>query len=773
MMAWRTKQAALSGIAIVLLMLLPSLGHALGVLYAGVGGGSTISLHMKYCHATVEIFGQVAVTRVDQVFANDSHRVLEGIYVFPLPERATVTDLVLWINGVPTANEILEREQARRDYDEIVRRQVDPALLEYMGDNVFKVSIFPIPEMGERRVEIEYVELLEYDFGTVDYRFPLNARDLGLKPVESIILSCALSSQRPMMSVESPSHPELTRVEVHDPKSVTVLFGDENALPDRDFRLRTTLAQDEIGLNVLAHTPPDSLGEDGYYLVWVTPPEQIGEEEILDKSVVFLLDVSSSMEGVRIEQAQDALRRSIDQLAPGDRFNVVAFGTDAVAFREDLVSATEESRAAARAFVDGTAARGLTNIDQALVKALEHSFLETTANIVILLTDGRPTYGEIDPEEILRTFRAESQGVVRVFTAGIGEDIDRSLLIRLSRENRGYPIFIEDNEAIQETVAGLFDRISRPVLSDLALDFGGVTTYDTYPETMPDLFAGTQVVQVGRYRDPDAFTLTLEGRVGGESKTFAYPAVFPEEGGFPVVSRIWASKKIAYLLEQIEILGEQRELKDAVKALGLAYQIVTPYTSMLVTEPEFDRSTGGTIDGSFVAEENETLSLGGKTFTHRDGVWVDAAFTPETPLVEVVFGGEAYLDMLRKRPDLEPYLLMGENLLFVSDGVGYRITAGAGGACCLLGRSFPNPFNAGTSIPYLVSGRLPTHISLNVHDVRGALVRTLHDRIQVPGRYVAAWDGTDRRGRTVSSGVYFCALKAAGEVQVRRMVFVK
>lgn len=771
-MYWSTKRTTLLGISIALMMLAPSPARAIGALYVGVGGGGSEPLRIRYCHATVTISGQVAVTRVDQVFANDSNRVLEGIYVFPLPEQATVTELVLWIDGVPTVGEILEREEARRDYDAIVRRQVDPALLEYMGGNVFKASIFPIPARGERRVEIEYVELLNYDFGSVDYLFPLNAKGLSLAPLESVILSFKIVSQRPMLSVESPSHPDLTQVQFSSAEEAGVFFGDENALPDQDFRLRMTLAQDEIGLNVLAYAPPDSLREDGYYLFWVTPPEQIGEEEILDKSVVFLLDVSSSMQGARIVQAKDALRRSIDRLFPEDRFNIVTFGTSVVTFRDGLVPATEENRTAAKAFTDGTSARGLTNIGLALTKVQEHTFPETTANIVVFLTDGRPTHGELDPEEILKQFKARNEGEVRVFAVGIGEDLDRSLLIRLSRENHGYPVFIGDDAAIEETIAGLFDRISRPVLSDLALDFGGLTTYDTYPTELPDLFAGTQLVQVGRYARAGEFTLTLQGHVEGEGTTFSYPAEFPEEGGFPFVSRIWASKKIEHLLEQIEILGEQEELVDAIKALGLQYQIVTPYTSMLVTEPEFPSSDGGGAPSS-VDEETEVLSRGGKTFTRRDGVWMDAAFTPEMPLLEVVFGSDAYFDLLDARPDLEPYLLMGQNVIFASEGIGYKIAGGEHAAPFVLGRNFPNPFNAGTSIPYVVSGRAPVRVTLSIYDTRGALVRTLHEGIELPGRHVATWDGRDDRGTTVSSGVYFCSLKGAGERQVRRMVFTK
>ena len=197
--------AALAGLA-VLLAAAPGL-RADGFIIPNPRPGQDIPpLSVKYHHVKVEIVNQVARTSVDQVFINHFGRDIEGTYIFPVPEGASVSDFAMYIGNERVKGEILDSREARRIYEDIVRRMRDPGLLEYMGRNLFRARVFPIPANGQKRVQISYTEVLKSDGGLVKYLYPLNTEKFSRDPLDDVSISVRVESEVPIVNVYSPSH---------------------------------------------------------------------------------------------------------------------------------------------------------------------------------------------------------------------------------------------------------------------------------------------------------------------------------------------------------------------------------------------------------------------------------------------------------------------------------------------------------------------------------------------------------------------------------------
>lgn len=680
------------------------------------------ALAIKYHHVNVSIEDQVATTRVDQVFVNDNPWTAEGTYVFPLPEGAAVSDFVLWADGEPVRGEILEADEAREIYGEIVRRLGDPALLEYVDRRALKASVFPIPPGEERRIEIEYSQLLPLENGLVHYVYPLSTERYSSRPLEEVVMTVAVGSAVPIKAVYSPSHQVF--VEREDDFSALLGFEEREALPDRDFELYYSVSPEDVGLSLLSYKEP---GEDGFFLLLAAPKVEVEAKDLVAKDLILVLDVSGSMEGEKIDQAKDAAIHVLDNLNPEDRFNVVAFSTGIRAFSPNLEPAS--SREAGKAFIEGLEALGGTDINRALMEAVGMADPERPTT-VIFLTDGLATVGVEDTATILENVDEAAPENVRIFSFGVGDDVDTDLLDQLSIDHGGASTYVRPGQRINETVSALYAKIKNPVLSNLTIDFGDVVTDRIRPERVPDLFVGSQLVLVGRYRAGGETNITLSGTVNDKTVSLVYPEInFTEDGGAEFIPRLWATRAIGSFLTEIRLHGEDPELVDAIVALSIRYGIITPYTSFLVEEDVFSEGgreaisrnvreemvaelaapsygstavdkaayqgamaeaevapTGGTISfkpsmagaeggvsGSVNASE-VVKQIGSKTFILRNGTWTDTTFDGakmETVFVE--FLSDDYFELISENPDLGDYFALGERVIVVCEGTAYEV----------------------------------------------------------------------------------------------------
>jgi len=600
-------------------------------------------IDIKTVDATVTIQGRIAVTHVDQVFHNTSSYQVEAIFAFPLPRGAVITELIYWFNGKRYVAQIREKWEAIRRYQQQIRRYLDPALLQYLGDNLFRLNIAPINPNSDVRFEITYVELLDYDFGKISYRFFLNTTGLSPSPLQRVSVQLDAVSPSPFKYFRSPTHQQSTATSITQisDREYRLVFGDENFMPDRDLIVEFETIREGIDLNVYTYTPvpADSFGTDSFFTLSITPPDSLLPQALIPKAVVFVADVSSSMEGERLQQLKEALRQFLQRLSPEDYFNIVAFGTTVVSFSSDLVRATPDNLNGATAFVNGLSAFGLTNIEGALRTALNMSFTDSTANILIFLTDGYPTWGIMDTSQLVALVQELNQKDVRIFSFGIGDEVAKVLLRTISRENHGYAVFITAADSIAEVVNYHFERLSRPVLMDLEITISGLAVYDVYPRDLPDLFWGSQVLIFGRYTNAGTFPVQLRGRVRGETVEVSQEASFPDTaGGFRAVARLWANSKIQDLLEQIAIYGELPELVDAVIQLSLQFQILTPYTAFYAEPP--GPGTGVESEFSDKPFVPETFSLY-QNYPNPFNSWTQIVFdvpaseTPHRVLIQI------------------------------------------------------------------------------------------------------------------------------------------
>ena len=310
-------------------------------------------LAIKYHHVTVKIQDQIAVTHVDQVFYNPNDWAIEGKYIFPLPLDAAVTSFTLWVDGKPVKGEVLDADQAREKYEEIVRSLRDPALLEYAGRGAVQAHIFPIPPQGERRIELEYTQALTAENGLVRYIYPLNTEKFSTQPLESVSVTVEIATSQPIRAVYSPTH--AVAVDRRDDQHVSAGYEAKNVRPDTDFALYYSLGESEAFHLFTYRDPGDPLDPDGFFLLLLAPKPETRAEPI-PKDVLLVLDRSGSMDGEKFHQAQDALRYILHHLNPQDRFNVIAFSTGMETYASGLRPADEVTEALL--WVDRLSARG-------------------------------------------------------------------------------------------------------------------------------------------------------------------------------------------------------------------------------------------------------------------------------------------------------------------------------------------------------------------------------------------------------------------------------
>jgi Ca-activated chloride channel family protein len=473
-------------------------------------------LVIRYHHVTISIQDQLAVTHVDQIFYNPNDWTIEGTYIFPIPDDAAVSGFTLWVDGQPVEGQVLDATQARKTYEQIVSSMRDPALLEYIGRGAVQARIFPIDPQSERRIELEYTQALPAEGGLVRYTYPLNTEKFSAMPIESVTISVDIQSSIPIRAVYSPSHE--VGVSRESDHHVVVGYEAANVLPNTDFALYYSLGETEAFHLLTFRDPSDSSDPDGFFLVLLAPRINT-TDQVIPKDLILVLDRSGSMDGEKFQQAQQAAGYILDNLNQGDRFNIISFSTGIQMYSDELRPASETAEA--RFWLDGLRAEGSTDINRALLESAALVDPERST-YVIFLTDGLPTEGVTDSQSIITNFEADAPGNLRLFSFGVGYDVDTILLDSLSQDHHGRSTYVQPGMSLDEILSSFYSSISTPVLTNLELDFGDLSTYDLYPYPLPDLFAGSQVILMGRYREGGNMDITLTGEVNGEGQTFTF-----------------------------------------------------------------------------------------------------------------------------------------------------------------------------------------------------------------------------------------------------------
>jgi Ca-activated chloride channel family protein len=558
----------------------------------------------------VTIDDQLAVTKVEQTFRNHTDRNLEATYIFPVPPGASVNRFSMWVNGKETKGELVEAKKARDIYTSIVRRTQDPALLEYMGNNLLRLRVFPIPAKGDQKVALRFTSVASKEGKLVEYVYPLKTNGRATSTLEEFSLTATIKSDHNVTNVYSPTH-SISLKRAND-KEVTIAFDRNQALLDKDFQLFYATGDKDVGLTALTHRPLD--GEKGYFTLLITPRVELAKKYQVPRDMVLVLDTSGSMRGPKMDQARSALKYCLDNLNANDRFCLIHFATTVNRYDDKLLPANAELTAKAKKWVEELEATGGTAINDALASALElRSKDEGRSFTVVFFTDGQPTIGETNVDKILKNTLAKNTANTRIFTFGVGNDVNATMLDQLADKTRALATYVRPAEDIENKVSGLYSKISNPVLTNLKLTTtNDIKFSEVYPPELPDLFHGNQLIVLGRYSGKGAAAVKLSGQVGIESKEFVYELTFPEKTGEErdFVEHLWARRKVGYLLDQIRANGEKQELMQEVVKLAKKYGITTPYTSYLVV-PDMAIPVAGNAGGGGRIQYAPVVGFGG------------------------------------------------------------------------------------------------------------------------------------------------------------------
>src|SRR3954469_7959544 len=657
----------------------------------------------------VDLADRVLRYEVTETFVNRGSRIGEADFMFPLPKGAAFQDLKLSINGEMVSGETMSADRARQIYEEIVRRQRDPALLEWMGYGLLRARIFPIAPGEAKKVVVRFqtVAPREGDALRVDYFRGQRTNQVGmgqhLEGRTSFVLTYPNdpmygTAYSPTHSLSDEGYASDVDVDNSAARSFASSYrGSVRRVEGRDARGEGTLLipirrSSSAAISMLANAPGN---EDGFALITLSPPAV--RPRAVPRDVTFVLDVSGSMSGKKIEQARAAGKQILRTLSQMDRFRLIDFSSDVRTFRDDFSVATRENVRAAERYLDDLEAQGSTNISGALDEALSSRVVSGRLPIILFLTDGQPTVGERDASVIAATV-ARQRGPRRLFTFGVGSDLNVSLIEQLALEGRGTASFVRPEESVERAVGIVASRLTSPLVTDVRIHADGVRLLKMHPSQPVDIFAGEDLVLLARYDGDGNAVLRFDGQTTNGPVSWSTRVYFPERSREnPFVARLWATQRIGYLSAEKRKHGGSQEIDDEIRDLGDRFGIPTEFSSYLVVEPGMNQRRMGQAGGvqlnsvvtgvgttaapaaaptirfeaaksaaaqrsatslsaadaaSGVRDDANVRRAGNVTFVMRDGVWTDVRYRGTSTILRVKPFSDAYFKLIEIQPDL-------------------------------------------------------------------------------------------------------------------------
>ncbi len=672
----------------------------------------------------VELADHVLRYEVEERFVNRGATVGEADYLFPLPANAAFQNLALSIDGELVAGETMNAGDARNIYESIVRARRDPALVEWMGHGLLHARIFPLEPGQEKTVVVRFQSVAprEGDALRIDYfrggaPGTTNVRDGG-----QTSFTLTYNPAPELGAPFSPTHQ--LDVGDRDGRRTVTVRGDA-----RDVTLLVPVrARNDAAITALNFAPGN---EDAFTLLTVTPPAG-GQTDVIPRDVTLVLDVSGSMNGRKIEQARAAGKQLLSTLRDADRFRLIDFSSDVRTFRDDFVAATPENVRQATRYLDALDASGGTNIEGALREALRPAVVRGHLPVILFVTDGEPTIGESRPDRLAAMAtdaNAHADEPRRIFTFGLGSDVNVSLLEQLSLEGRGTSQFVRPDESVERMVSIVANRLVGPVLTDVHVRVDGdVRLSRILPGETMDIFADRDLSLVARYTGHGNARVVVEGRRGSTPVTWTSTVDFPDrdrENSF--VARLWATQRVGYLSMEKHKNGGSSEVDDEIRALGERYGIPTEFTSYLVAEPQpapmrlirsdaaasarmkqigangapaasampqtlaFETAKAASLQRSVYTiaavdslaraaggrdekdASNASRRIDGRTFNLSDGVWTDARYHADVHVTTIKPYSRAYFDLVKRLPELKPVFAIGDRVVVVGKTEAIRV----------------------------------------------------------------------------------------------------
>ena len=581
--------------------------------------GSHETVQITGVAAEVRILQQVATTTMDVALANPTNRMQEAEMLIPVPEGAVVRAFTFEGSSKEPTAKLLPKAEAQSIYRSIVAKLRDPALLEFSGYSLIRSSVFPVAADGKQRIRITYEHVLKADGNRIDYVLP-RSESFEASAIPWTI-SLRISASSPISGVYSPSH-QVTVDHTGNQQALVKTAGNQQLEPG-PFRLSYLANSSSVTASLLAY--PDARVGGGYFLLLAGVPADLQHQEsALKREITLVIDRSGSMKGEKIEQARNAALQVLEGLEQGEAFNIIDYSDTVAKFSEKPVIKDQQTLGQARNYIKRIKSDGGTNIHDALVEALRQPPTEKMLPLTIFLTDGVPTVGVTGESRIRQAVVETNVHKRRIFSFGVGFDLNAPLLTSISNATRATPTFVFPHENVEAKVSQVFKRLSGPVLAEptlATLDSAGAVTTRAVRELLPselnDLFEGDQLVLLGQYQTEEPMHFRLSGNYLGTPRTFDLKFDLSKattRNSF--VPRLWASRKIARLVEIITEAGAEntaslpsritssvayssaamrppspavddpklKELVDEIIRLSTEYGVLTEYTAFLATE---------------------------------------------------------------------------------------------------------------------------------------------------------------------------------------------
>ncbi|MCK4295014.1 MAG: VWA domain-containing protein [Planctomycetes bacterium] len=546
----------------------------------------------------IDILESTATTTIEIRLQNTSSRRQEAELILPVPDGAVVRGFAYDGPGGMITAQVLEKEEARRIYQQLVSKIRDPALVEFVGYNLIRSSVFPVEARGKQKIRLTYEHLLNVDGNRVDYVLP---RTESLRYGVPWKVTANIRAKRSISTVYSASHKlEIERI---SNKQMTVKIAMDAEKEPGPFRLSYLLQEDGVTASMFAY--PEKKVGGGYFLLLAGLPAEgpkSADTPAIKRELTLVIDRSGSMRNEKIEQVKEAALQIIAGLENGEAFNIITYNNTVQWFSNKPVIKNKENAAAAQAYIEGITAYGGTNIHDALVAALSQEASEGMLPIVLFLTDGLPTVGQTSEVAIRNVVIKSNPHKRRVFTFGVGVDVNAPLLEKIADESRAKAEFVLPKEDVEVKIGKVFKRLTGPILADAKLEVlkkngepAVGRTRDIMPERLPDLFEGDQLVLLGQYVGKEPIMFRISGNYMGKKRKFKFTFKFDKanvKNGF--VPRLWASRKIAQLIDVVRQMGADtavskndpkvKELVDEIVRLSTEFGILTEYTAFLARE---------------------------------------------------------------------------------------------------------------------------------------------------------------------------------------------
>ena len=680
----------------------------------------------------VDILESTATTTIEIRLQNTSNSRQEAELIVPVPDGAVVRGFAYDGPGGMITAQVLAKEEARRIYQQLVSKIRDPALVEFIGYNLIRSSVFPVEAQGKQKVRLTYEHLLEVDGNRLDYVLP---RTESLQYAVPWKVTANIRAKRPISTVYSASHK--LEIERQDDKQMTVKIAMDAEREPGAFRLSYLVQEDGVTASLFAY--PEKKVGGGYFLLLAGLPAELagaGDAPAIKRELTLVLDRSGSMRNEKIEQVKEAALQIISALENGEAFNIIIYNNTVQWFSAKPVTKNKDNEAAARAYIEGITATGGTNIHDALKAALEQEPAEGMLPIVLFLTDGLPTVGNTSEIAIRELVVKSNPHKRRVFTFGVGVDVNAPLLEKIADESRAKAEFVLPNEDVEVKIGTVFKRLTGPVLADAQLEVlkkdgepAVGRTRDIMPEKLPDLFEADQLVLLGQYVGEEPITFKISGNYKGKERKFKFTFDFDKadtRNGF--VPRLWASRKIAELIDAVRQMGADaavskndpkvKELVDEIVRLSTEFGILTEYTAFLAREGtdladrvEVLREASSSLEsramrsrdglGSvsqsynmmsqkaastlnygnvYYDEKMERVSIAGiqqvndRAYYHRGNRWVDSDLVEKeaqlTPTRVIEFGSSEFIELAEKlaRENRQGSIALRGDILLMVDG---------------------------------------------------------------------------------------------------------